>query len=224
MSIENDVPECVTIIETTYNSIEFSVENIVGASYCIIHDDTADLSKKLQFSKTDVVRFYSLSSSTRYVFVIDFYSQDDSLLLTRRLVVTTPDEPAPPYTNYIKYNGEYHELYTCVMQTDHNYTGTGTGENFKILRMNGDSYVWINFTYVVPEWEGITRYWDEGTYYIENSSGHYTYGCSFNAGTSTVKWADGVLKISRNGNVMKFVFDMECSGSPLTGQFIGVVN
>lgn len=137
------------------------------------------------------------------------------------------NEPDIPYTNYLYIKGEYEELYEVTMSVDYNYTGTGTGANFKTLILHGPTYssgvTQVRFNYGVYEWDTISRYWSDGTYYIDRNegSGYYEYGVMV-LYKGRAYGNEGKLKISTKGSVRIFDFEIEDDRyGDIKGHFVG---
>lgn len=128
-----------------------------------------------------------------------------------------------PYTNYIIYNSKVYPLSYVEMQAKHGYSGTNTGSNFKYLRFYGDD-VLVQFYWANHEWEGIDKYWNSGTYTIQEDglNSYYKYYCVAEINGHKDAGFEGKLTIKQSGNNMIFDFNLD-NGLTLYGHYEGTV-
>lgn len=115
----------------------------------------------------------------------------------------------PPYANYMyctSWGGKgYVELTKVEMQCEH---GKGTEPNYKYLRFFGaNGQVSPNgavILYTTPYYEGIDKYWSDGTYKVNIGSGlwHYIIHPYINGYNACNQEHDGKLTIKSSGNIM----------------------
>jgi len=116
-----------------------------------------------------------------------------------------------PYRNFMYglYSGThcYVELTKVEMQCEHGFDGD---PNYKYLRfcsrngvVNPDGAVVV---YIRPSWEGIDKYWSDGTYKTNEKGGYYSYTIHpyFNGHDYVSSEKYGVLTIKSNGNFKVF--------------------
>ena len=200
-------------------SIKYEIEDDASYFYCAKGETVS--SSDVKYTKTKTVSYYNLKPNTKYKFSAVAYDTDGN---SAGPVTAEFKTASIPYSNYVNIDGTYVELYTAEMSTDREYSGTGTGTNWKYLKLHGpeikNCVTQVVFFYVVPEWEGINNYWPDGKYYIDgNASGYYRYGAYVLYRGEMYK-GDAELKISSNGSVQTFDFEIEdyCT---IKGHFVG---
>lgn len=131
----------------------------------------------------------------------------------------------PPYENYIHCqfgHYGYTELTKVEMQCEH---GKGTDANFKYLRFmgsNGSFYPnGAMIHYSTPYYEGIDKYWADGTYKVNTGSGYWTYVFKLQLdGKFITRDEEGTLTIKTNGKIKTLDYKSEY----VTIHFMGVVS
>ncbi|MBQ7342485.1 MAG: hypothetical protein IJW42_04425 [Alistipes sp.] len=136
---------------------------------------------------------------------------------------TTVKYKEPPFVNYIRIFGIYYKLSSVTMRCFH--SSVGTESNFKYLFFYGENGeykpIGAMFDYCTPYYEGIDKYWSEGSYRITSDSGFWTYGVRYyRVGEYSAK--EGILKIKRSNNIMTFDFNLD--DNDVVGHFVGAVS
>lgn len=172
------------------------------------HTGTFSISNQTLTMKFDN---YSLGSG-------DFYQSSltnlDNIIIGKSYLEVTPSDPVKdksPYKNFMhgSYSGThcYVELTKVEMQAQH---GIGGEANFKYLRFcgtNGDvSPNGALILYSRPSWEGIEKYWPDGTYTVKSGGGYWSYAIHpyFNGKDYISSEGEGTLTIKSNGNYKTF--------------------
>lgn len=127
--------------------------------------------------------------------------------------------------NCFVYLWDYYRISYVEMAQSH---GGGTSANTKELTFWGEKdKTWIRFTYSVPYYEGINKYWGEGTYLITDP-GYWKYSCvgyvngrGIDIGNGD--YYEGTLKVTSSGNYYTFDFNLKNYSNTLTGHFEGSV-
>ena len=229
--------ECTFTIKSKYNgpTVKISLNNSSPESLSIqyeIDDNTAYFQceqgeiipeSSTKHTTTKTISYRNLEPNSLYKFSAIAY---DSIGRSGGIVTAEFKTSIIPYVNYVCIDGTYLELYTVEMSADHDYTGTGTGTNQKKLIFHGpkinSSVTQVRFYYSVPEWEGINKYWHDGTYYIdEDGGGYYSYGVML-LYKGNVYYGDATLNISSNGSVKTFKFEID-GYREVKGYFIGTI-
>ncbi len=172
-------------------------------------------------------------TTSEYSYIVSFDSEGNLTLLDSKnqsTIYTKINNNAttnvkfkePPFASYIRIYGAYYELSRASMSSDH---GTGTGANFKHLMFFGTNDlmqpIGARFMYSTPYYEGIDKYWSEGSYNINSDSGYWIYGGTYCYRNSWSSRCDGKLKIKKTNNIM--VFDFNLDDGDAIGHFVGTV-
>lgn len=128
-----------------------------------------------------------------------------------------------PFVNYIRIYGIYYSLSYVSMKCDH---ATGTGANMKHLMFFGANGsmepIGARFMYSTPYYEGIDKYWSEGTYRIQQKSGYWIYGGIYCYAKYWNERSNGTLKIKRTNNIMELDFNLD-NGDAI-GHYVGTID
>lgn len=173
--------------------IHLNIENSSDSGNFVIKNDVLRLScKKTKFNK----KFYKSSLKNL-----------DNIVVGRSYMEMDPVEDVvekSPYLNFMYgwYSGThcYVELTKVEMQCKHGFNGES---NFQYLRFCGkNGNVSPNGALVVhsrPSFEGIDKYWRDGTYKIKRGGGYYSYAMHSYFNGKMYTEDEGTLTIKSNG-------------------------
>lgn len=169
--------------------------------------------------KSYKINFTDLYPGEEYSFYIKAYDKNNKELES---VTNKYRTISPPYTSFVCYRGEFYAVTDGSMTKQYGNSGTGTGTNWKYLRLKNYDDVIVQFTYGVHEWEGISSTWSSGYYSINDDGSYYQYNGWFNDGKHYHGFSKGDLTIKNNGGSTTII-EFDCEEQELGWRIVGHV-
>lgn len=207
--------------------LENGTYHIDGDNIYIMTSDYTDNGK---FSiKDGALRLDCSKSSLSGTFYRSSLQNLDNIVIGRSYMEMEPIEDVvvkSPYRNFMYgwYSGThcYVELAKVEMQCEHGFDGDANAKYLRFCGSNGnvspDGAVVI---YMRPSWEGIDKYWSDGTYKTNEKGGYYSYTMHpyFNGHDYVGSEKYGVLTIKSNGDFKVFDYKSDLLRIHFEGTF-----
>lgn len=206
----------ITLVSKGAGNIKVNFKPTTEVSYykCGLANKVGSMS----YTEEKEINFNYLNPLTDYTFKAIAYDAADNLLGDQTATFRTDQAP---YANYMRPTSNFFELSYATMRKE----SIANGYSQKILQFYGaqEGY-WLQVYWTSYAYETIDRYWEDGTYTIEEAGqGHHIYYARYNAGNDYISdFYGGTMVIQHSGSVYNIT--LKDNSGMIVVKFAGTVS